>query len=58
MYIYANDLASVCRCTFSKLFADDSDLFISDNNADLIMWTLNNEVKEIYCGWKNKLKYQ
>ena len=45
--IYINDLASVCECTFPILFADDSNLFISGRDPDLIMRTMNNELKEI-----------
>ena len=39
--LYINDLASVCQYTFPILFADDSNLFISGNDVDLIMKTLN-----------------
>ena len=45
--VYINDLASVCQYTFPILFADDSNLSISGNDADLIMKTLNTESKEI-----------
>ena len=42
--------------TFPILFADDSNLFISGNDADLIMKTLNTELKEISLWLKaNKL---
>ena len=54
--LYINDLASVCQYTFPILFADDSNLFISGNDADLIMETLNTELKEISLWLKaNKL---
>ena len=54
--LYINDLASVCQYTFPILFADDSNLFISGNDADLIMKTLNTELKEISLWLKaNKL---
>ena len=54
--IYINDLASVCECTFPILFADDSNLFISGRDPDLIMRTMNNELKEISLWLKaNKL---
>ena len=43
--MYINDLASVCQCTFSILFADDSNLFISGRDPYLIMRTMNNELK-------------
>ena len=47
LLLYINHLASVCQYTFPILFADDSNLFISGNDADLIMKTLNTELKEI-----------
>ena len=54
--LYINDLASVCQYTFPISFADDSNLFISGNDADLIMKTLNTELKEISLWLKaNKL---
>ena len=54
--IYINDLASVCECTFPILFADDSNLFIRGRDPDLIMRTMNNELKEISLWLKaNKL---
>ena len=54
--IYINDLASVCECIFPILFADDSNLFISGRDPDLIMRTINNELKEISLWLKaNKL---
>ena len=54
--LYINDLASVCQYTFPILFADDSNLFISGNDADLIMKTLNTELKDISLWLKaNKL---
>ena len=54
--IYINDLASVCECTFPILFADDSNLFISGRDPDLIMRTMNNELKELSLWLKaNKL---
>ena len=54
--LYINDLASVCQYTVPILFADDSNLFISGNDADLIMKTLNTELKEISLWLKaNKL---
>ena len=54
--IYINDMASVCECTFPILFADDSNLFISGRDPDLIMRTMNNELKEISLWLKaNKL---
>ena len=40
--LYINDLASVCQYTFPILFADGN-LFISGNDTDLIMKTLNTE---------------
>ena len=56
--IYINDLASVCECTFPILFADDSNLFISGRDPDLIMRTMNNELKEISLWLKaNKLSF-
>ena len=54
--IYINDLASVCHCTFPILLADDSNLFKSGRDPDLIMRTMNNELKEISLWLKaNKL---
>ena len=54
--IYINDLATVCKNTFPILFADDSNLFISGRDSDLIMKTLNEELKEISLWLKaNKL---
>ena len=54
--IYINDLATVCKNTFPILFADDSNLFISGRDSDLIMKTLNEELKEISIWLKaNKL---
>ena len=54
--LYINDLASVCQYTFPILFADDSNLFIGGNDADLTMETLNTELKEISIWLKaNKL---
>ena len=45
--MYINDLGTVCKNTFLILFADDSNLFISGRDGDLIMKTLNEELKEI-----------
>ena len=45
--ICINDLATVCKNTFPILFADDSNIFISGRYSDLIMNTLNEELKEI-----------
>ena len=54
--IYMNDLATVCKNTFPILFADDSNLFISGRDSDLIMKALNEELKEISLWLKaNKL---
>ena len=54
--IYINDLATVCKNTFPIFFADDSNLFISGRDSDLIMKTLNEELKEISLWLKaNKL---
>ena len=52
---FINDLASVGQYTFPILFADNSNLFISGNDADLIMRTLNTELKEISL-WLNANK--
>ena len=57
-FLYINDLASVCQYTFPIVFADDSNLFNSGNDADLIMETLNTESKEISLWLKaNKLSF-
>ena len=54
--IYINDLPTVCKNTLPILFADDSILFISGWDSDLIMKTLNEELKEIFTWLKaNKL---
>ena len=54
--IYINDPATVCKNTFPILFADDSKLFISGRDSDLIMKTLNEELQEISIWLKaNKL---
>ena len=43
--LYINGLTSMCQYTFPILFADDSNLSISGNDADLIMKTPNTELK-------------
>ena len=52
--IYIHDLASVLLCTLPILFADNSNLFTSGRDPDLIMRTMNNELKKYFCGWKQK----
>ena len=54
--IYINDLAKVCKNTFPILLADDNNSFVSGRDSDMIMKTLNEELKEIFLWLKaNKL---
>ena len=45
--IYINDLSQVCKSTSPFLFADDSDLFPSGNDPQVIQDTMNVELKNI-----------
>ena len=52
IYIYINDLPTVRTNTFPILFADDSNLFISGRDCDLIMKKLNEKLKVISLSFK------
>ena len=45
--MYINDLAFACKRTFPVLFADDSNLFISDKNPNHVQQMINDELKDI-----------
>ena len=45
--IYINDLAFACKRTFPVLFADDSNLFISDKNPNHVQQMINDELKDM-----------
>ena len=45
--LYINDLAYACKRTFPVLFADDSNVFISDNNPNHVQQMKNDELKDI-----------
>ena len=54
--VYINDLHAVCKNTFSILFADDTNLFITGTDFDVMQNTLNDELNEISTWLKvNKL---
>ena len=54
--LYINDLASICKKTLPFLFADDTNLFISGNNLDVMVNDLNSELEGISSWLKvNKL---
>ena len=54
--IYINDLAKICRHTFSILFADDSNLFLKGTDLKQMQDILNSELKIISTWLKvNKL---
>ena len=54
--IYINDLANVSPFFLSLLFADDTNLFISNSDFDILIDTINNELDSIYTWLKaNKL---
>ena len=54
--IYINDLPAVCRNTFPILFADDTNLFTTGTDPDVMQNTLNDELDEISTWLKvNKL---
>ena len=45
--LYINDLANVSNVLFSILFADDSNLFISVDDPNDLVYTMNNELIEV-----------
>ena len=45
--LYINDLSNVCKNTEPFLFADDSNLFISDSDPYKLQSQLNNELENI-----------
>lgn len=45
--IYINDLNNICEHTFSILFADDTNLFISGTNIDDLCTKINDELKNV-----------
>ena len=45
--LYINDLAYACKRTFPVLFADDSNVFISDKNPNHVQQMINDELKDI-----------
>ena len=54
--LYINDLSNVCKNTEPFLFADDSNLFISDSDLYKLQSQLNNELENISLWLKvNKL---
>ena len=54
--IYINDLASVSSKIFTLLFADDSNLFLSGNNPNTLIQTMNTEIDKVIDWLKmNKL---
>ena len=53
--LYINDMAQISTKLFSVLFADDSNLFISDSNINDLITTMNNELNGIYL-WLNTNK--
>ena len=54
--IYINDLHVVCKNTFPILFADDTNLFTTGTDLDVMQSTLNEELNEISTWLKvNKL---
>ena len=54
--LYINDLSNVCKNTEPFLFADDSNLFISDSDPYKLQSQLNNELENISLWLKvNKL---
>ena len=54
--IYINDLCSVCKHTFTILFADDTNLFSSGKEIKTLETNINNELSHTSIGLKvNKL---
>ena len=53
--IYINDLASVSPSFLTLLFADDTNLFMSNKNIDVLMNDINHELDLIY-EWLNANK--
>ena len=45
--LYINDLASVSEACFSILFADDSNMFISGKDLQVMSEKLNNDMENI-----------
>ena len=50
--LYINDLANVSDKLFSILFADDSNIFLTGNNLDELINTMNSEITKI-VDWLN-----
>ena len=50
--IYINDLSSVSKKLFSLLFADDSNMFLTGNNPDLLIESMNMELQKV-IDWLN-----
>ena len=55
--IFVNDLQYASSRLYSIMFADDTNLFISGNNTDIINREINCEMNKIYNNWftANKL---
>ena len=45
--MYINDLSQVCKSTSLFLFADYSNVFLSDNDPQVIQDAMNEELKNI-----------
>ena len=50
--LYINDLSRVSSLLFSMLFADDSNMFLSGKNPDVLINTMNTEIEKI-LEWLN-----
>ena len=50
--LYINDLSRVSSLLFSMLFADDSNMFLSGKNPDVLINTMNTEIQKI-LEWLN-----
>ena len=54
--IYINDLSNVCKCTMPILFADDSNIFASSDDIQLLKSQINEDLNNIAIWLKvNKL---
>ena len=45
--LYVGDLTNVCKCTMPFLFADDSNLFSSDDDLSVLQYQTNEELQNI-----------
>jgi hypothetical protein len=53
--VYINDLPDICKKCFPVFFADDSNLFVSGNDPEQLISTINNEMLTI-VNWLNTNK--